>query len=255
MKTNLIYDGSFEGLLSAVFYVYEYKLDTVSIVKREHAQASFFDTEEEVLTNLEKANRVWKGLSKKISAQGKKKLYKAYLSEITTIENTILYYIRRALNSENNIEKDFTDQQILEISKVSKKVDREKHRMDAFIRFRLTKDEMYFATIEPDFNVLPLNLDHFRKRYADQKWLIYDLKRKYGLYYNLAHVQTVTLNITPTINDETSALAYFSSEELLFQELWGNYFKSSNIASRKNMKLHIKHIPKRYWKYLSEKKF
>ncbi|WGF94116.1 TIGR03915 family putative DNA repair protein [Aequorivita marisscotiae] len=201
------------------------------------------------------ANRVWNGLSKKISAQGKRKLYKAYLSEIASIENSILYYIRRAINANNNIEKDYTDPYILEISKVCKKVDREKHRMDAFIRFKLTKDQIYFATIEPDFNVLPLNSDHFQKRYADQKWLIYDLKRKYGLYYNLKQVQTVSMEIASNINTESSALAYFTPEEMQFQELWGNYFKSSNIASRKNMQLHIKHIPKRYWKYLSEKKF
>ena len=35
--------------------------------------------------------------------------------------------------------------------------------------------------------------------------------------------------------------------------MWKDYFDSTNIKERKNMKLHIRHVPKRYWKYLSEK--
>jgi probable DNA metabolism protein len=46
----------------------------------------------------------------------------------------------------------------------------------------------------------------------------------------------------------------FTNEEHEYQTLWNDYFKSTNIASRINPKLHTQHVPKRYWKYLSEKK-
>ncbi len=251
--TILKYDGTFEGFLSAVFHFYKHKMSDVTIIKTEFATTTFFDLEEEINTDPIKAKRVWKGLSKKLSPAGKRRLYKSFLSEIPDIENIMLAHIKRVISSEKNIESDFTDTNILAINKTAKKVDREKHRMDAFVRFRLTQDEIYFATIEPDFNVLPLNADHFKKRYADQKWIIYDLKRKYGLYYNLEKVEIVTLEISSSVNKKSQGLQYFTLEEMQFQELWGNYFKSSNIVSRKNMQLHIKHIPKRYWKYLSEK--
>jgi len=254
MTTVLSYDGSFQGLLSAVFYIYEHKLCKVSIVRKENSHPSFFDIEEEIITDLEKAKRVWKGISKKISARGRRKIYKAFLSEIPTIENAILHFIQRTFSSEVSIEDDFSDPLILEIDKVSKKVDREKHRMDAFVRFQLTVDGIYFATIAPDFNVLPLNLEHFKKRYADQQWIIYDLKRTYGIYYNLQKVEIIELQISAEINSTTNALTYFTVDEMRFQKLWGIYFKNSNIPSRKNMRLHIKHVPKRYWKYLPEKK-
>ncbi|WP_340696552.1 DUF4130 domain-containing protein [Flavobacterium gyeonganense] len=35
--------------------------------------------------------------------------------------------------------------------------------------------------------------------------------------------------------------------------MWRRYFSSVTIESRKNMKLHIQHMPKRYWKNLIEK--
>lgn len=254
MRKILKYDGTFEGLLSSVFYVYEHKLNFISIEKIKSSEPSFFDNSVEIISENNKAKRVWKGLSKKISIQGKMKLYKAFLSEVPNIENTIFYYISRALTSSINIEKDYTDPQILHLEKTVKKVNREKHRMDAFVRFRLTQDGIYFATVEPDFDVLPLNADHFKRRYADQRWLIYDLKRRYGIYYNLENVETVSLEIRENINSQSQASSYFTVEEVQFQQLWSSYFKSSNIASRKNLELHIKHIPKRYWKYLSEKK-
>lgn len=255
MKTNLIYDGTFEGLLTSVFHVYEYKLKLVSIEKKEIHEASFFDDEVKIISDTQKAKRVWKGLSKKLSAMGKMKLYKVFLSEIPNVENTILYFIRKALASEVNIENDFGDPKILYLEQIVKKINREKHRMDAFVRFRHTKDGLYFATVEPDFDVLPLNASHFKNRYADQKWLIYDLKRNYGMFYNLEKVETVILEMPTDMTQKDKADSYFSYDELEFQKLWNNYFTSSNIASRKNMKLHIKNIPKRYWKYLSEKNF
>ncbi|RYZ23730.1 MAG: DUF4130 domain-containing protein, partial [Chitinophagaceae bacterium] len=47
--------------------------------------------------------------------------------------------------------------------------------------------------------------------------------------------------------------AAYDEAESIYQELWKQYFKSVNIAARKNTKLHIQHMPKRYWKYLPEK--
>lgn len=39
-----------------------------------------------------------------------------------------------------------------------------------------------------------------------------------------------------------------------YQMLWQKYFNNTNIAARKNIKLHIQHVPKQYREYLTEKK-
>ena len=113
---------------------------------------------------------------------------------------------------------------------------------------------MFHAVIEPDFNVLPLITDFFRKRYADQAWLIYDSKRKYGVLYDLQQLSEVYL--TPQQQNsiaKTEDIISFDESEEKYQTLWKQYFKSTNIEARKNMKLHLQHVPKRYWKYLVEK--
>ena len=43
------------------------------------------------------------------------------------------------------------------------------------------------------------------------------------------------------------------AQEALYDQLWKDYFKSTNIVERRNIKLHLQHVPKRYWKYLTEK--
>ncbi|WP_046756227.1 TIGR03915 family putative DNA repair protein [Kordia jejudonensis] len=253
MQQVLTYDGSFEGFLSVVFKIYEEKLVHVDIQKVAHVQPSFFGAVAEVLTSKEHADRVWKGLKKKLTTYGRNQIYYSFLSEELAVENILLDYIQQVFASKENIEKDFSNLTVLKLAKITKSVGREKHRMEAFVRFRLTKDNLYFASIEPDFNVLPLISKHFKSRYADQKWMIYDIKRKYGLYYNLHTVEIVAMEFPKSFDFTKTSDDFFANAELEFQELWQNYFKSTNIESRKNMLLHVRHVPKRYWKYLSEK--
>jgi probable DNA metabolism protein len=253
MQKVLTYDATFEGFLSTVFKVYEEKLTQVDIQRAGSVQASFFGDTEEVITNKAHADRVWNGLKKKLTSYGRNQLYYSFLSELESVENLLLDYVRLVFASAETIEKDFSNATVLKLSKITKSVGREKHRMEAFVRFRLTKDGLYFANIEPDFNVLPLIAKHFKSRYADQKWVLYDIKRKYGLHYNLEHVETIVMDFPKEFDFTKTSQDFFAEEELLFQELWQNYFKSTNIESRKNMLLHVRHVPKRYWKYLSEK--
>lgn len=252
-ELTLIYDGTFDGFLTCVFQVYDLKLTQVNIQPKLMVQESLFDSREEVLTNLEKADRVWKGVKSKTSSTGNLRIYYAFLSEQPEVENLLLRYIQYALESKLPIDTDFANQDVLKVSQIAKSVGREKHRMEAFVRFKLTKDNLYFANIEPDFDVLPLISKHFKRRYADQKWIIYDLKRNYGLYYDLDKVDIINLTLPDDFDATKTSEDFFAAEELEFQTLWQDYFESTNIPSRKNMTLHIRHVPKRYWKYLSEK--
>lgn len=249
----LVYDGSFDGFLTCVFQVYDLKIKQVNIQKENETQASLFGGTNVVVTDSVKADRVWKGLGKKMSNPGRLRIYYGFLSEKKGVENLLLRFIQYVFGSSLPVDSDFSNPDVLELSKVAKSVGREKHRMEAFVRFRLTKDGLYFATISPDFDVLPLISKHFKRRYADQKWVIYDLKRYYGLYYDLDKLEIINLTLPTDFDPTKTSSDYFAVEEMEFQTLWKDYFDSTNISSRKNLKLHVRHVPKRYWKYLSEK--
>lgn len=250
----LVYDNSFEGFLSAVFDVYEYKFNNVHFASAINYQKNIFDQAHEVHTDDAKATRVWKGLAQRLSNDAQQQIYRTFLSEQKDIEEVLLAYIQYAFKSSANIETDYSNQAVLTVTQTAKMVGREKHRMEAFIRFQQTKDDLYYAVIEPDFNVLPLLKKHFSERYADQQWLIYDTKRKYGLYYDKLQTDFVTMSFEEEAGSGKDVRNVYSEQEELYQQLWQRYFSSINITARKNMKLHIQHMPRRYWKFLTEKK-
>lgn len=249
--TTLLYDGTFEGLLTAVFDIYDRRLGHVKLEKEEWRNTALFEEVMTIVTDDYRAMRVLRGLQQRLSAMGLQRLYTAHLGGIDGEDNMILGYIRYVFDSAQNIEEDYGNKYVMRVSELVSKMRREKHRMEAFIRFKLLKDSTYYAAIEPDFNVLPLLIKHFKSRYADQKWIIYDMMRCYGLYYDLHDTQFISLDFATANPDHT--LHAYTDEEGLYQDLWKNYFKSANIPARKNTKLHLRHVPKRYWKHLTEK--
>lgn len=252
--TTLLYDGTFEGLLTAVFEVFEYKFDVAEIIAKEKYQTQTIFTEHhEVFTNTEKVDRVENKLEKNLGKKGVSQLLRVYLSEKEEAERLILSAIQLSLQfPTENILDNFGNPDILDIAKINKSISREVHRMHAFVRFEKLQDEVFFAKIEPDFNVVPLIVTHFKNRYRDQKWMIYDLKRHYGIFYDLEDVQFFepALEQTQQLKRTENIL---HEEEIQYQKLWQRYFFKTNIPERKNMKLHVQSLPKRYWKYLTEK--
>ncbi len=251
--SKLVYDGSYEGMLTCIFTVFEQKLKVSGIYVEESVQQQMFSLPLEIITDPGRAQRVKKGLMDILGAREYRQLYIAFLSEIPGVELKILEFAQLAFTQKNFSPTNYGEPVVLWIAQTAKKVSREKHRMEAFVRFKLTKDKIYFAQIEPDFNVLPLILNHFETRYADQKWLIFDKRRKYGLFYDLEKASFITFENYQFDNNNSPKDSIYDKNELEFEDLWKNYFKSTNIESRKNLKLHNRHMPKRYWKYLSEK--
>ncbi len=249
---TLLYDGTWNGLLTAVFEIYERKLSNVLVEAQQEHQPSMFRSALTVYTDKTKAQRVWTGLKKHLPAETAFQLYTCFLSEIADIGQTICSYMQLVFERKASPEGDYANAAVLRIAQINKMVHREKHRMEAFIRFQLTQDGLFYAGIEPDFNVIPLLLKHFKNRYADQRWLIYDIKRQYGIYYDLHTVEEIEINLSKKFSVETHA-EIFHADETLYQTLWKDYFKHVNITERKNTKLHVQHVPKRYWKHLTEK--
>jgi probable DNA metabolism protein len=250
-----VFDGTFEGLLTTVFESYERRDKAIRLVWHKLYQPEMLDECFEITSDDAKATRVWTGLRKKLLPQWSSMFYKAYLSEDPQTFQDLFDFAHYIFDSPKGAEQNFGNPYVMAVSKMDKKVNREKHRMKAFIRFQKTADGIYYCPVEPDFNVLPLIATFFKNRYADQQWIIYDVKRKYGLFYNLQTVEEITYEFVSAIDTRKIALPkeLTDEKEELASILWKDYFNSTNIPARKNMKLHIQHVPKRYWKYLNEK--
>lgn len=199
-------------------------------------------------------DRVWKGLQKRLSAMALSVITVTWLSELPETDMLLFRYIRKAIDAPRTVELNFGDPDVLEVSKVWKKVTNERLRVIQFLRFQKAVDGTFFAAVKPVYNVLPLTLAHLKDRFADQRWLLYDLKREYGYYYDLKEATEVRFEekdahlLSGLLGEEL-----MDADEKLFQQMWKTYFKSIAIKERLNPKLHRQHMPARFWKYMPEK--
>ncbi|GAA4372430.1 TIGR03915 family putative DNA repair protein [Hymenobacter koreensis] len=250
------YDGSFDGLLTVVLACWEQRLWPEAIQPEGTAQGGLFAETQHIEADEEKARRVWDGLLKHMTGEARTSLYKAFLSERADRELLIFRYVQLAIEAGGqDISENFSNDTVRLIADINKQMFREKHRMEAFVRFEKSHDGLFHATVEPDFDVLPLIAEHFTKRYADQRWLIFDRRRGYGLYYDLQRTDILSFDAesaAPRGGNAVSA-AVLDEREPLFQSLWQTYFDHVNIPERRNLKLHRRHMPKRYWRFLTEK--
>ncbi len=249
-----VYDKTFEGLLTAVFEAYSRRTFPDSLLTEGEPLPLFHDEVIRIHTDDRKAERVWKGLEKKISKSSLSGLAETWLSELPEVGLLLFRYIRKAIDAPATIEFNLGDPDILETVRIRKKVNNERLRVMQFLRFQKAADGTYFAAIQPIYNVLPLILTYAQDRFADQRWLVYDLKREYGYYYDLGETIEVRFDekdshlLTGSLSEDI-----MDKDEILFQRLWKAYFKSIAIKERLNPRLHRQNMPARFWKYMPEK--
>ncbi len=262
MPSIVLYDPSFEGWLSAVFYVYEHRLQhepALQLFAQDDYVPSLIAQVVSVHKDEDKAERVLIKLNKLLGRSGMRNVLWGFLSEKNNIGTTLFHVIKYAIDyPTRQIMQDVGNLEVLELVQTVKSVGREKHRMEAFVRFEHTTDDIYFARVAPDFNVLPLIGEHFRQRYQDQHWAIYDLTRGYGIYYDKSNSTPSQPAELQTITDLDDAVlrnpaSIHSDDEQRYQKFWQGYFTNVNIKERKNPRLHKQYLPQRYWKYLREK--
>jgi probable DNA metabolism protein len=247
------YDKTFEGLLTSVFDAYNRKTFPDKLLGMDEVEPLFVDESFTVTTDEEKSGRVWKALEKEMQQGARNMITYVWLSELQGSDELIFRYIRKTIDSKQSIEMNFADDDVLQMQKLAQKVSRERLRLIELVRFQKAADDIFFAPVSPDHNSLPLTLDHFTDRFADQKWVIYDTRRNYGYYYDLKTVTEMTLDSTGLFPEGKLDENLMAEDEKLYQELWKGYFKSMTIKERINLKLQRQHLPKRYWKYLTEK--
>jgi probable DNA metabolism protein len=240
---TVVYDGSFEGWLTAVFAIYEKKLTAVNMYARQRIHSAF-GTTYNIATNTAQAARVWKGLQQRLLPQSVQQLQYAFLSEVRGIENTMLAYVRYIFANKLPVERNYANPAILLIVQTARKVHREKHRMEAFVRFQQAKDGLQYAMISPEYNILPLLARHFKERYANQRWMLYDFRRKYGIYYDGQKTAMVEMNVTEQVRKNAGSIHIYDAQELLCQQ----YLRGMNMTAHKNSCLYVQQLPQQQGK-------
>ena len=245
------YDKTFEGLLTAVFDAYSRRTFPDRLLRVGEPAPLFADETYTVVTDTARAERVRLGLMRKLPSEVTTLILRAWLSEQLAVDELLFRYIRKALDAPESIATNFADPDVLEVRNLALKVSREARKLKQFVRFSKTADGLYVAPIRPLYNALPLAAPHFTDRFADQPWVIYDLRRRYGYHYDLHTTREVTLADDAALRSRLDP-DLLAADEQRFQALWRAYFRSLTIRERLNPRKQRQDMPVRFWPHLTE---
>lgn len=248
MSLSIQYDSSFDGFLSVVFEIYRQRLQVGAITpdRLQAASEDLFMQPFWVETNPDSARRLKRAI---VNAASEDVLYLldiVFRSEEPGVEMKMLAFLRKLFSGiDPNYGKNPTSDEMLPLYMIAQSVRREAGDMRGMVRFTKLDDGTYFSEIEPKYDIVTLLTSHFRSRFANERWAIYDSKRNYGIYYDGVEVVEVSV---PNVKEVTAGLPPDS-----IKEMWKDFYKAISIKERENPKLLRRCLPVRYWKHLPER--
>src|SRR5690606_574755 len=149
-----------------------------------------------------------------------------FLSEFADAPLLVCRLIRKLMRvRQADYLKNYADSDVLRAAQIRKMMDREIHRMHAFVRFQQGTDGFCYALVDPDFDELPRFDARFVGRFADMGWWLLDVRRGYGAAYDGMRVRL--LDSLGAVLDPLRAQradARLAGRETAFQDMWKAYF-------------------------------
>lgn len=242
-RTALIFDGSFDGLLTAIFEAYTLRPMPAEIVEPD-SQQHLGVVYRNVRTDAAKAARVRRGIRTQMGGEAYDNAWKAFLSQHPERGTFIYRYVRLGFQIKQQLVRSLTDERVITVNKLASLVAREASHLLQFIRLGETETGVYYSEITPTYPVLPLIMPHFVHRLNTQAFVIYDKTHKQaGLYNGRQWVLTDADNAQPPA---------YTAEERQYRQLWKTFYDTVAITERINPKLRQQFMPKKYWRNMVE---
>lgn len=250
MSTNkevYIYDGSYQGLLSALYLAFKKREVPVKIIEKSKFREDLFYNKKEITTEPEKVDFFAKKIKKHISAQALNNIFHAYLSEADKLELYIFRYLFTGFKVGKSVDQLLTKEYVRQVHDLAHKVRFESHRLKGLIRLQEAAGGKYYAALEPDYKTLILLAPHFKKRFSTMDWIIHDKKREEAVIFSAADKEWLLIELEKEFEPQ------LSKKEKDVQDLWKSFFAAVSIKNRRNAKVQQQFMPKKYWKHLIEK--
>ena len=246
-KKVYIYDGSYQGLLTALYQAFKQREVPVKIVAELKFRNDLFYQQEEIITDADQVHFFSQQIKKSISAQALNNIFYAYLSEIEKMELYIFRYLFTGFKVGKKIDEYLTKEYVRQVQDLAYKVKHESHRLKGLIRLQEAADNKYYAAVEPDYKTLVLLAPHFKSRFSTIDWIIHDKRREEAIIFSAAEKEWLLIDLEKEFEPE------LSDKEKKVQDLWCAFFSAVSIKNRSNPKVQQQFMPKKYWRYLIEK--
>lgn len=250
-----MFDGSFAGLLCCIYESYTRKERVTELFEEDELRMSLYPTRS-VETVEEHARRVYRSLESKLGAMGLDLVNHAFRCSDEDKNTVVFRFVELGYKYGTRVCNMLSDDTVIRIHRLYRTVWNERHHYLGFVRFAECpavgslalqgSKTALAAIIEPRHDVLSLIAGHFCDRYPEEHFIIYDKTRGQALVYRPYKAEIIEL--------EKFELPEGCPDSLLHERLWQGYYEAVAIESRRNDKLRMQHMPKRFWEHLPEMK-
>lgn len=235
------YDGSFEGLLSAVFDAFSMNVLPNDIFPFDDMQPTLLKIHT-VETDLEHAGRVEHGIVKKLGSAAANLVRRGFLYDGDGKENAIMRFLWKGFHEGAKAVSAIADPDVNPLFKIATAVSNEQRLLFGFVRFS-ERGGALTAIIHPKHCVLPLLRGYFCARMYNENFMIYDENHSAALIHSGNRTA-----IIPVADLELPKC----EEDKFYRDLWKSYYRHIAIQSRYNPKCRMTHMPKRFWSDMPE---
>lgn len=235
------YDGSFEGLMSAVFDAFSLKTLPDDIFPFDDMEPTLLKIHT-VETNFEHAKRVEHAVAKKLGKAAANLVRRGFLYGGSGKEAAIMRFLWKGFNEGAKSASAIGDPDVNTLFKMAAAVSNEQRLLMGFVRFSESGGALT-AVIHPKHFVLPLLRGYFCARLYNENFMIYDENHGAALIHSGRRTA-----IIPVADLELPKC----EEDKFYRDLWKSYYRHIAIASRYNPRCRMTHMPKRFWSDMPE---
>ncbi|MBE7004012.1 MAG: DNA metabolism protein [Ruminococcaceae bacterium] len=235
------YDGSFAGLLCCIYESYTQKERPTAFFCDEDAELCLYEVRA-VPTVQEHAARVERSL-RKLSSDVPSFLRRVFLTCLEEKELAIYRFVAKLYREGKAYLTKLSDDDYQPLLRAVRNMSTEVEHLRGFLRFSIYEG-ILSAEIEPKNRVLPLLRAHFCERCHEESFFIYDRTHREALFYANGRSRIVPL--------DSFEAAPPDAEEAVYRRLWKRFYDTVAIRERENPRLRMTHMPKRYWRTMTE---
>lgn len=236
------YDGSFAGLLACIYESYSAHELPMDILPWEGGQMQLLQAKH-IRTHAEKTRRVRQGICDRCGRQAFEFLRRAFLTCLDKKELRLLYFARLCFARGREVLRLRTHPAVLPLADAVTHMRRERELLLGFLRFSEYRGVLV-SEITPKNRILPLLSAHFCDRFHGEALLIFDKTHKEALLYANGRREFRRM--------EALRLPELREEEAAWQALWREFYQAIGIRERENPTCRRSHMPKRYWRNMTE---
>jgi probable DNA metabolism protein len=248
-----LFDGSFEGLLTALAAALAQGAESARFRGGGGAgQGGLWEVPVRVNPDPERAAAFLGDVRRRLGEAVAGRVIHLWWAEREELFPPLYDYLRLGFGHGMAVDGYQTHPAVRAVLAADRRVVLEINRLSGLLRFRELADGSLYAPVAPDANVSLALARHFRGRLHGERWLIHDTRRGVGVSWDGHKLALGQVAAAPP-GEVAEGGGVYHAQEGRIQELWRGFFAAVAIPERVNPELQRRCMPRRYWEYLVER--